>query len=856
MKSKWRITVIFSIFVMAMLAACNSGGGSTAPGLPVATITAQPTDQTVVSGTTATFTVAASNATGYQWQISTNSGSSFSDISSATAASYSTGVTALSDSGTQYRVIVSGAGNSVTSSAVTLSVTSAANGPAITVQPISKRVTAPASASFSVTATGTSLAYQWQRCMDALIPCVSWGDIPGETLATYSTGTSDTEMDGDRYRVVVTNNVSSVQSVAVTLTVDPTPTMPAITTQPLDATVDVPTAANFFIAFTGIPTPVAEWQYSNNNTDWFSTGISGTGLTIDPTSLGDNNRKYRAVVSNATGTVTSTVVTLYVNVAAIAPAFTTQPVNVTITEGQNAQFTVAVTGTPTPNLQWQVSTDSGAHWGNINGETGTTFNILNPALANSGRQFRVVATNSAGTVNSDAVTLTVNPVSPLLKIVYVQGYGIESGKNDLYLVKEDGSGRVVLAETADNEIFSAIAPGERIVYQRVVGGQLDLYSVNSGGTDLRSLATTTYDEIFSAITASGRVIYRRDGVGTGRDLWSVGADGTNTQVLASSAKHEDFVALTASGKVIYNVAQWDGTSDLYIVNADGTGTTALSTDASYYKAFKCERPDGQLVFEINNGYGSGGFYMIAQTGGSAAPLAVNSVPDEYSYGGITSTGHVIINRRVDGQRDLYGANGGGLVSLATSTDYEQYAGSTSAGKVIFSREAARNAYGATQFDLYIVNTDGSNLVSLASTTTNDEMFGGVASDGRIIYGSCGNIDGLCDLYSVQADGTGTVVLANSASYQEFYQGITPSGRVIYSKENGFSSSLYAVNTDGTGTSLLPGGGYFVATTTDNKVLIRNQDNGNSNLYIVNADGTGSTALANTGNNENFIAILP
>ena len=92
----------------------------------------------MVSGTTATFTVAASNATGYQWQISTDSGSTFSDIGSATAASYTTAVTALADSGKQYRVVVTGASNSVTSSAVTLTVTAAPVLPASACIPLTR----------------------------------------------------------------------------------------------------------------------------------------------------------------------------------------------------------------------------------------------------------------------------------------------------------------------------------------------------------------------------------------------------------------------------------------------------------------------------------------------------------------------------------------------------------------------------------------------------------------------------------------------------------------------------------------------------------------------------------------------
>lgn len=88
--------------------------------------------------------------------------------------------------------------------------------------------------------------------------------------------------------------------------------------------------------------------------------------------------------------------------------FTTQPANAAITVGQSAQFTVVVSGAPAPSLQWQLSTDGGANWSNIAGETNSAFSVVAAALTDSGRQFRVVATNGAGAVNSNAAILTVN----------------------------------------------------------------------------------------------------------------------------------------------------------------------------------------------------------------------------------------------------------------------------------------------------------------------------------------------------------------------------------------------------------------------------------------------------------------
>src|SRR5207237_418861 len=125
-------------------------------------ITAQPSNQVVCSGATASFSVTATGtALTYQWQLSTDNGTTFNNIAAATASSFTTAATVAADNGKQYRVVVGGTCSpSVTSSAATLTVNTA---PAITGQPTAQTVCAGSTASFTVTATGTALTYQWRK---------------------------------------------------------------------------------------------------------------------------------------------------------------------------------------------------------------------------------------------------------------------------------------------------------------------------------------------------------------------------------------------------------------------------------------------------------------------------------------------------------------------------------------------------------------------------------------------------------------------------------------------------------------------------------------------------------------------
>ena len=92
------------------------------------TIDTQPTTQSVSEGATATFTVAATTSGGsltYQWQRAEPGSGTFTSVSGATSASYTTAVTGcVADHGAQYKCLVGDTNGSTPTSAVGLVVRS------------------------------------------------------------------------------------------------------------------------------------------------------------------------------------------------------------------------------------------------------------------------------------------------------------------------------------------------------------------------------------------------------------------------------------------------------------------------------------------------------------------------------------------------------------------------------------------------------------------------------------------------------------------------------------------------------------------------------------------------------------
>jgi hypothetical protein len=258
-------------------------------------ITTQPVSQTVITGQTATFTVAALGTAplSYQWQ------KGGANISGATLPSYTTPATSSADDASQFDVIISNSLGNVTSNLAILSVGSP---PSITTQPSNQTVTAGQTATFTVIASGSgSISYQWQK---------DGASISGATAASYVTPPTTSADNGSQFQVIVSNAEGSVTSNSAILTVN---SPPSITTQPANQTVTAGQTATFTVIATGTAPLSYQWQKGATNIP----GATAASYTTPATVLADKGSQFDVVVSNGVGNVTSSKATLTVN--AIAP---------------------------------------------------------------------------------------------------------------------------------------------------------------------------------------------------------------------------------------------------------------------------------------------------------------------------------------------------------------------------------------------------------------------------------------------------------------------------------------------------------------------------------------------------------
>ena len=389
--------------------------------IPAVSILNQPLAQSG-SSSTSSFSVSASVTAGgtlsYQWQKSTTiGGNSFVDISGATGSTLNLSSLNTSDSGYNYRVIVTsnGGASSVTSSAATLTLTPVIS---IATQPSNQTAAADGTASFSVSASatlGATLSYQWQKSTTS--GGNSFSNISGATGNSLSLSGLTSSDTGYNYRVIVsgTGGASSVTSSIGTLTL--TPTL-SIATQPSNQTAAADGTASFSVTASANLGGTVSYQWQKSTTSGgnsFSdiSGATGSTLNLSNLKLSDQNYNYRVVVSGSGGASSVTSSSAALSIPAPVISITSQPTD-QITSTGIAIFSVAARATfaATLSYQWQISTDGGTVFTNLSGETSSSLVLSDLSSSYKNYQYQVVVSASGGaqSLTSNAATLTPIPV--------------------------------------------------------------------------------------------------------------------------------------------------------------------------------------------------------------------------------------------------------------------------------------------------------------------------------------------------------------------------------------------------------------------------------------------------------------
>ncbi len=382
------------LYDVTLVSSCGAGITSGAAQLTVNSppvITTDPVDQAVCAGTQVTFSVAAtgSNLT-YQWRKDGVALSGF------TVDSFVIASPAATDAGS-YDCIV---GGSCSPTRVTTPATLIVNEPPlITVQPVHLTNCVGSAATFSISATGTGLTYQWRK---------GAVDIGGANSSSYRID-SVTTNDVASYDVVVTGVCLPPQiSNPVALVVNSPPT---ISSQPSGAVVCVGSGVNFSVTAEGSD---LFYQWRKDGAD--ISGATNSMLAIATAAVADGGEYDVLVSGTCTPAVPSSVAILTVNAP---PNLTLQPANQTSCLGESVTFAVTATGAGL-TYQWRKATVD------IPGATSRTLTIPAVALGDAGSYDVVVSGTCAPPQTSNAASLAVNQTPTITSQPVAQGVCVGS----------------------------------------------------------------------------------------------------------------------------------------------------------------------------------------------------------------------------------------------------------------------------------------------------------------------------------------------------------------------------------------------------------------------------------------------
>ncbi|WP_445152678.1 hypothetical protein [Baekduia sp. Peel2402] len=383
--------------------------------LPAITGTAK--DGQTLTSTTGTWTGTTPLSYARQWRRCDTAGANCTDISGATATTYTL---VAADVGKTIKVVVTAsntAGNAPATSAATATVTAAVPAntalPAITGTAKEGQLLTASIGTWTGSATIT-YTYQWQTCNSSGASCTA---ISGATLSTYRLAASDVTKT---VKVVVTatngagNAAATSAATAVITTGAPVNiTLPATTgTATVGQTLST---ANGTWAGTATINYTRQWKRCNSS-GASCTAISGATGTTYTLVAADSGATIRVswTATNGVGSATADT-TQTALVTAAPPTNTVLPaITGTAKDGQTLTSTTGTwTGSPTYTRQWKRCDAAGANCTDISGATAATY-VLTGDDINKTIKVSVTATNGAGSASADSsLTALVTGSAPV-----------------------------------------------------------------------------------------------------------------------------------------------------------------------------------------------------------------------------------------------------------------------------------------------------------------------------------------------------------------------------------------------------------------------------------------------------------
>ena len=516
------------------------------------TIEEQPKSVQTLSGKAVVFSVKATNVKSYQWQYSTDGGSTWRDVSndSIWVGSQKSSLSFIYKKryeGYFFRCKLTNKAGTIYSNAAALDLNGQLSyAPSIITHPQNVSAKEGTSVSFQIIASGAN-DYQWQFSSNGSdwknLSGSNWSGITSDSLLFISSQA----YNGYLFRCAVSNTAGTVYSNNAQLTVIKA-SLPQIVLQPSSVNVKLNETASFSVQ--AEDSSAYQWEYSQNGNSWTALtdsniwkGLKTSTLSFRVTDSRYASYLYRVKISNSFGSVYSNSVSVSViSTTTVAPTLkpTVSPtavptasvksapvfdtnINSFVTGEIGSSVTLKAIVSGATSYQWQVDPDAGI-WANVRESTkyqnptsaSLTVKITSTVLRYS---YRLKATNAYGTSYSQVFTLGEKIAAPTnvkvttsslheINVTWTASANTSVNRYRVYYntINQADYGHYVVTETNSVRLQGLNAGTTYFIWVQAIGDGCQSEVVGTAHATISTLATLSKPGAPSSVSVTASVV--------------------------------------------------------------------------------------------------------------------------------------------------------------------------------------------------------------------------------------------------------------------------------------------------------------------------------------------------------------
>ena len=451
------------------------------------------------------------------------------------------------------------------------------------------------------------------------------------------------------------------------------------------------------------------------------------------------------------------------------------------------------------------------------------------------------------------------------------------GDTEIFVMNADGTNPRQLTNNTHRDSFPSWAPdGTRIAFQSNRDGDDEIFVMNADGTDPRQLTHNTYFDSQPRWSPDSKMLTftsNRDG---DPEVFVMDAEGTEQRQLTHNDHHVDILPSWSpdGNQITFSSNQSAYTSyenydlEIFVINADGTEQRQVThnehddlvvgwshhTNTAGSEMFR-DVPAGHwadrsIGWAVANGIATGTAEGLFDPNGTVSRAEMvtylhrtaGMLPGSPSVGAGRNTRPTVGNNAIAFQSDRDGDDEIFMTNLDGTNQYQLTHNIFPDSGPVWSPDGTQIAFQNPFIDLFVVNTDGTNLRRISNAR--HPVWSPDST--RIAFRSYEPTTGALSL--INADGTDRRQLTSN-DHHDWSPTWSPDGtQIAFQSDRTGRSEIFVADADGAyQRQLTQGGGSDPIWSPDGaRIAFTRQDQGHFEVYVISPDGTNQFRLTSGG----------